>query len=554
MLRKTGRAAKKCGKTDRLDVMPDASDQTASPLPFDLSVAPQSDELAVLSVLLFRSKTGWQVAAGSLLAMPADWALSSWRMWKWRQPTTRVRRPLEGFDLGPQFDVQPFNRVRAARVLCDREQWERVIEGLSVGQLRLPQLRCSVTVLEWMAPVLLTLDGAHEAQQVLVAACRPVRGAWARIESRRVPRASQATWAWPLPPGLEPGPELGRIAPLRKLLDWPKELLGISWLGDPRHRPPQAFVVGRLEHLAWIIDVRGDYDAEELVVDIGWDAQTVDPLSCSLIVRSHRGGLPALAREVRIADLPPDQSGSLQNARERPWSERVLTVRVPRGARRYDWGLSLFAADGRLLDERTVVPRYEQISISLSVESSSDPAVTVTIGDRKAPPSLDEQHAATRAVRAIEDAARSAAAARRFSTAGELATYLEWRFALREGELLLIDPYLLARAAARPLELSFLDDLRRPVRGLTSNLNQPARLALAPFPELSIARLPAGLDVHDRVWIVGDTALLVGTSINGFLVSGTRPQTKITTASELPEADAVAWRDRFEQWWQGRRP
>lgn len=539
---------------DRLGVMPDDLDQTASPTPFDLALAPEGDELAVLSALLFRTKAGWQVAAGSLLAMPADWALSSWRMWKWRQPTTGVRRPLQGFDLGPQFDVQPFRRVRAARVLCDREQWERVTEGLTKGELRLPQVICSVAVQEWMAPVLLTLDGAHQAQQVLDAACRPVRGAWARIDSRRVPQTTQATWAWPLPPGMQPGPDLGRIAPFRRLLHWSNELLGISWLGDPRHRPPQAFVVGRLEHLAWITGVRIDYDAEELIVDIGWDAQAVDPLSCTLVVRSHREGLPALAREVRIADLPPNPSASPQNVRERPWSERVLTVRVPRGARRYDWGLSLFGADGRLLDERPAVPRYEQIAISLSVEGSSEPATTVTVGDRKAPPSLDEQHAATRAVKAIEDAARSAAAARRFSTAGELANYLQWRFALRDGELLLIDPYLLARAAARSFELNFLDKLERPVRGLTSNLTQPARVALGPFPQLSIAQLPAGVDVHDRVWIVGETALLVGTSINGFLLSGTKPQTKITTASELPHADAVAWRDRFEQWWQGRRP
>jgi hypothetical protein len=53
--------------------------------------------------------------------------------------------------------------------------------------------------------------------------------------------------------------------------------------------------------------------------------------------------------------------------------------------------------------------------------------------------------------------------------------------------------------------------------------------------------------LHDRIWIVGETGVLVGTSVNSFLTGGGpgRP----TTATDLPFADVRLWRERFEEWW-----
>lgn len=66
-----------------------------------------------------------------------------------------------------------------------------------------------------------------------------------------------------------------------------------------------------------------------------------------------------------------------------------------------------------------------------------------------------------------ETAAR--AANRRISTAGELESYLKWRFSARAGDLLVLDPYLLAgETEVVERVFSFLMGLRRPIRGLTA--------------------------------------------------------------------------------------
>jgi len=53
-------------------------------------------------------------------------------------------------------------------------------------------------------------------------------------------------------------------------------------------------------------------------------------------------------------------------------------------------------------------------------------------------------------------------------------------------------------------------------------------------------------DLHDRVWIVGETAVLVGNSIKAMLRDKAG---RTTSASELPVGDAAFWRERFDTWW-----
>src|SRR5690242_21558573 len=68
--------------TDPLD------DRRLRPVPGRL--APAADELAVLSLFAVRADDGhWAVATGSLLSVPLEVALISWRAWRARQPQTR---------------------------------------------------------------------------------------------------------------------------------------------------------------------------------------------------------------------------------------------------------------------------------------------------------------------------------------------------------------------------------------------------------------------------------------------------------------------------------
>jgi hypothetical protein len=319
------------------------------------------------------------------------------------------------------------------------------------------------------------------------------------------------------------------------------------------HEPPRAFVIGRVEEQAWIADVVPDYEAGELTTSIAWDAREIDPLGCSLLLRSEKDGLPLLMRQVRISDVPPraDKGKPPEESIEPwalPWSERLLSVALPRGPRRTDFGISLFASDGRLLDEWPVVARVEQLTMALHIDGATEPSSVSVVGDRENPPTPSERDEAVIATETLEAESRQAAATRRFSTAGELAAYLKWRLCSRAGELLILDPYL-ASGDAEPV-IDFLRELNRPVRALVASISPVTTTVLQAVPEIDFKLLPHGKStLHDRVWLVGETGLLLGGSLNTSLQTASKSSTAATTATELPYGDAARWRDQFESWW-----
>lgn len=120
------------------------------------------------------------------------------------------------------------------------------------------------------------------------------------------------------------------------------------------------------------------------------------------------------------------------------------------------------------------------------------------------------------------------------------------------GELLVLDPYLLAPGHAADA-LALLATFDRPVRGLSGALGPEARALLTGYPRIQARMLPDGRrTLHDRVWVVGPTALAVGASVNGLL--GETARSRATTVSELPHADAELWRTQFETWWSSGPP
>src|SRR5205085_2549168 len=150
------------------------------------------------------------------------------------------------------------------------------------------------------------------------------------------------------------------------------------------------------------------------------------PLGCTLELRSERSGLPILSHQFRISELPghTDPSQPAREPRHSKWHERTMSVRLPRGPRRTDWGVVLRASDGTLLDERPVVTRVEAISFAMHVNGGTEPASKFTVGDQKPPPTEKEIGEAKAAADEVFAEARDAAARRRFSTAGDLEQYL----------------------------------------------------------------------------------------------------------------------------------
>jgi len=348
-------------------------------------LAPSEREAAVLSALLIRDGDSWVVASGSLLTVDRSLALTSWKRWDELQPAAWPREAVDGFDPGPAFVVEPFDGLRAVRQVIPAGGWQQTLQALTTGTLETPVLRCQLRATAWTSAALLGIDGSSAIHHVVAGARRPVEGVAAILDSP-APPASDAMWEIACPTYLSPGPDLGRIWPHRRLLHWPRALLGIDWLGGGEFPPPSRFVVGTLRQEAWIARVRPDYDTEELDIHIAWDETRIDPLACSLLVRNEDGGLPVLTRQVRISDYPrrtENENPGDPEPRSGTWRDRLLTVAVPRGPRRTQWGVQLLSPDGRLLDERPVARRVEQINFAMHANGAQTPTSTFTVGDRK---------------------------------------------------------------------------------------------------------------------------------------------------------------------------
>jgi hypothetical protein len=349
-----------------------------------------------------------------------------------------------------------------------------------------------------------------------------------------------------MPYYLPRGPDRGRMVKERDLLHWPEELLGIEWLGGPETVLPAGFAIGRVHEDCWIADVTVDHEADALHISIAWDASRVDPYSCSLIVRAERDGGLLLCRQIRISDLPNDEDAlPSPEPRSLPWNGKLLSVRLPRGPRNSEWGVMLIGPDGALLDELPVARRVERIDVAFGIKDASGPFSEFTIGDGRPPATPSERDEAVAMVAELEDDARKAAAQRRITTGPQLGAYLRRRFSCRAGELLVFDPYFFN--VDRQKLIAFLADFDRPIRVLTAEIRQPVERLLGRTSWLEARPLPKGVDdLHDRVWIVGATAVLVGNSIQA-LMSDKAGRT--TSASELPAGDSALWRERFETWW-----
>lgn len=518
-------------------------------IPLDL--APQDEEAAVLSLLATQEGDDWIVAAGSLLSVSVAVAEMSWIEWRTAQPQTRGPRAANTDpDLGATFTDEPFPGIRMTRMVVKREDWTEWTGQIEAGRLETPDGAYRLDVDGWSATKLFAQSGLTDAHEVVAGARRPVRGVAA---TTRVPDLPWSDGNWVRGGSPKPLEKQSRDELRGKdvFTSWPKSLLGIDWHGASEHQPPHAFVVGRAQAGIWIADVVPDHDNDQLRIVLAWEADQIDPFGCSVLVRAERDGAPLLTRHWNISDLPGefvvDERG--QEPRDLAWNERTIDVRLPRGPRRTDWGMSLFGPDGWLLDELPVAPRVERLEFSLQIAGANGPATTSVVGDRRPTPTEAERDQEAVAARELEDQTRGAAARRRLATADELEHYLRWRFSARAGELLLVDRYLLddSEETVRRV-VDFLASLKRPIRALATKVDKSAPSVLEKTPEIEVRRLPKNT-VHDRLWIVGDSGVSVGASVNSFVRKEPNAATPATTAVDLPFADATAWREKFETWW-----
>jgi hypothetical protein len=521
-----------------------------------LALAPGDGEAAVLSLLAARDEKGdWLAASGSLLSVPEEAARISWPAWERRQPQTRGPDHLsEDVDLGAMLDEEPFPKLRMMRLPVGREEWRGLAEEIDGGEITVHGEPVRLARSQWSPSGLYSQDGQSDGHRVLRAARRPVSGVVASLEPPPLP-FSDGLWSrgGPAKPVLKQTRE--ELAGHPTFANWPTSLLGIGWTGGTEFQPPPCFVMGKAVCDAWIADAIIAHETDLIHLPIGWDAEQIDPLGCSIIFRCERDGVPLLVSQWRVSDLPAelalDDHG--REARQIPWKERTLSIVVPRGPRYTEWGVSLLGPDGALLDELDVARRVERIELSVGIAGAEPPPMRTVAGDPRPQPDEDDIHRALLEARELERETRQRAAQRRLSTAGELREYLRWRFSAREGELQIIDRYLLDGKNDGVIEavIEFLVSFNRPIRALVSKPRPIAAVLLASHPGVSVRRFSRD-NSHDRIWIVGETGVSVGASPNQFLGDDRAPA---TTALDLPFADSANWAaSRFAAQWQDAEP
>lgn len=512
---------------------------------------PVENEIGVLSVLSAESGGSWHVLAGSLLAMPEELERMSWLQWANHQPnggSTSFLRPEP--DLGTHFNEEPFPGVRIFRRLVLNHEWDQIISDLESGHVETPLGPTLIDLEPWSSTQLLA-EGDSDAHRVVNGANRPIRGvaATTRTSLEAVTYGHWVKGGLPKDGGKHTRAEMhGK----ESFFNWPIKQLGIYWTGDAEIPAPRSFVVGKAVDEAWITRVKPDHEHDQIVISLAWHAHEIDPIGCSVLVRTEENGAPISARLWKVSDLPhyPSDEHRSSEPRKLDWSRRTLDVRLPRGARRSAWGVALFGPDGLLLDERPVARRVERIDLAFRINDSAPESTTV--GDDREPPSNADRDEAVKAALNLETETRKIAAERRLASTDQLRDYLKWRFSTVAGELLVMDRYLLHdEKALTDRVLAFLASLNRPIRALVTKRPEEdgeGEKLLASFPLIEVRKVSES-KFHDRFWIAGDTGLTMGASVNKFLRDPAKPTIAATTVVDLPHADVIAWKELFEEWW-----
>jgi hypothetical protein len=261
-----------------------------------LNLRPKETEAAVLSTLAIVQGEHRIAVAGSLLTLPTAVAELSWPQWAQRQPRTREHQDVRNTpDLGGAFIEEPFPGPPILRSVVEADEWSTRVEEIEGGSLVVAGSSYQFNFDNFSATRLLTQDGLSDAHKVVLAAKRPICGIAAKLRAPELPHSEEF---WVRNGSGKPMMEQTReeLQGKETFFNWPQELLGIDWLGKSESEPPCSFVIGKAQSEIWIADLVPDYENEQIKIVLAWQADQVDPLACSVLVRAERDGAPLLAR------------------------------------------------------------------------------------------------------------------------------------------------------------------------------------------------------------------------------------------------------------------
>lgn len=490
------------------------------------TLAAEPDEQAVLSVIAATDEAGaWRLMHGSLILAPQRCAELSWQQWSDSHATQLPVR--QAPHLPASFAVTG-NRWMIAREVMGPRRARRWLEEVAeiveytpglVANGVLPQLPAFGHVpalIATLAPpqaVIHVLPGTDSAAGTLAAAlCRPLKGLLWREDDRAAPVR--------LPDVVEVDGEM---------VVWPPHhLAGIHLTPESveqRLQTPQGLLVGRAERRAWLGELRGTEDMDQLTVTLAWEPDRIDIAELELQLEEYLddGELVHTARVV-LEDLDTEEVHDTGFCR----------VQLPTLGAKLCHGVSLATREGELLDRRGPYPLVEQVTTEITI--NAQPLPPVVVGELRPTPVLAERlQTAAGIIKGLDQLQRTAAEGRILRQADEgrrrLLSQLQRRARV---ELMVFDPYF----GQCESDWELLAEVKVPTRVITTKIAGDD----APLPPHVEARLAPKKSLHDRLYLWRGGGMAIGGSLSTL---GHAP----LYLARLRPADAAAWGEHFEQRW-----
>jgi hypothetical protein len=486
----------------------------------------EPDEEAVLSVIAAPDGAGaWRLMHGSLILAPQRCAQISWQQWSESHATQVPLR--QAPQLPVSFAVTGGHWMIAREVMDPRrarrwlEEVAEIVEytpGLVTNGVlpQLPAVGHIPPLIATLAPpqaVIHVLPGTDSAAGTLAAALsRPLKGLlWLEEDPAAAVR---------LPDVVELDGEM---------VVWPAHHLAGMHLTpesvDQRLQTPQGLLVGRAERRAWLGELRGSEDMDQLTVTLGWEPDRIDIVELELQLEEYLddGELVHSARVV-LEDIDTEEVHDTGFCR----------VQLPTLGAKLRHAVSLGTREGELLDRRGPYPLVEQVTTEVTIDAQ--PLPPIVVGELRPSPVLaDRLQTAAEIIQRLDRLQRTAAEGRILRQADAGRSRLLTQLRCARVELMVFDPYF----GQFESDWELLAEVKVPTRVITTKIAGND----APLPPHVEARLAPKKSLHDRLYLWRGGGMAIGGSLSTL---GHAP----VYLARLRPADAAAWAEHFEQRWQ----
>lgn len=480
-------------------------------------LAPENDEVAVLSALYDRDGPSHVLRHAKLLYGPAGIGETGWADWDYHEQVQPLPRDPAAMDLPAEwvYDGGDFVAGRAVMSLEAARVWLSQLADES----SLPEagpLPAATGNLASPTAFLRVFPGLDTPLSPIAVMSRPLQGFFFEAGARP-DRDFPDSWT------------IGGA----DIFGAPLTALGIGVRMPSNvvaHAPPAGLFVGRMERRAWLADARGSGDYEHFNLHVRWDPERCDLADLQVELEEWEGDELAYSRRLDLGDI--ELTG-------RESGDRGM-LSLPTLGQRLRHAARVHHRDGALLDVTAPHWLVEQMHFTLDVgvEGSEHRGRTTTrLGEPYTPTASERIERFDRAEREYREWIEQGLAGRIVRDPVSAIAFITNELRLARGDLLVLDPYFGANNA----DWQVLVGTSVPVRVLTGSKAKPPATPLSNVDarRFRFTRAPG---FHDRLYIWEGGGLSVGTSPSGLGKRDAR-------IDRLGTVEADGWRALFETYW-----